>query len=65
MNSEYLPNEVMTFTEVMVMLDICRATLNRLRRKGEIPAYRFGKRVYFKRSEILAAMEANRITIKA
>lgn len=61
MNSEYLPNEVMTFAEVMAMLDICRATLNRLRRNGEIPSYRFGRKVYFRRSEIISAMEANRV----
>lgn len=52
-----IPNEIMTMDEVLSMLSISRATLNRRRKNGEIPFYTFGKRVYFKRSEIMAALE--------
>ena len=62
MNLNNLP-EVMTTTAVMELLDVCRATLSRMQKRGDFPYYKFGKRVYYKRSEILAAMTNNRVDI--
>jgi hypothetical protein len=55
--------EVMTPVSVMAMLDICRATLTRMQNRGEFPYYKFGKRVYYRRSEILASLTANRVEV--
>ena len=56
--------EIMTPAAVMELLDVCRTTLNRMQMRGDFPYYKFGKRVYFKRSEIIAAMTANRVEVR-
>jgi predicted DNA-binding transcriptional regulator AlpA len=61
-NSSTLP-EIMTPEAVMSMLDVCRTTLSRMQRRGDFPYYKFGKRVYFRRSEILASLTAKRVEI--
>lgn len=60
--SDDLP-EVMTPACVMELLDVCRATLSRMQKRGEFPYYKFGKKVYYRRSEILAAMISNRVEV--
>jgi DNA-binding transcriptional regulator PaaX len=55
--------EIMTPATVMELLDVCRTTLNRMQKRGDFPYYKFGKRVYYRRSEIIQAMTANRVEI--
>lgn len=56
-------HEIMTPAAVMELLDVCRTTLNRMQQRGDFPYYKFGKRVYFRRSEILASLTAKRVQI--
>ncbi|MEM9529244.1 MAG: helix-turn-helix domain-containing protein [Bacteroidota bacterium] len=56
--------EIMTPVAVMELLDVCRTTLSRMQTRGDFPYYKFGKRVYFRRSEIIEAMIANRVEVK-
>lgn len=55
--------EIMTPAAVMAMLDVCRTTLTRMQNRGDFPYYKFGKRVYYRRSEILASLTAKRVQI--
>jgi DNA-binding transcriptional regulator PaaX len=55
--------EIMTPSAVMSMLDVCRATLTRMQSRGDFPYYKFGKRVYYRRSEILTSLTAKRVQI--
>lgn len=57
-----LKSEILTTSDVMEMLDVCRTTLTRMQNRGVFPIYRIGRRVYFKKSEIIAAIEAGRDT---
>jgi excisionase family DNA binding protein len=59
-----LHKEILTPKEVMELLDISRSTLQRLKKKGELLSYKFSGKIYFKRSEILAAVEAGKETIE-
>ncbi len=43
---------MMTVQEVMDFLKISRSTLDRLRKRGEITAHKFGKAVRFDQQEI-------------
>ncbi|MEL7249903.1 MAG: helix-turn-helix domain-containing protein [Bacteroidota bacterium] len=52
--------EVLTPKDVMNLLGISRSTLQRLKKKGTLIGYKFSNKVYFKRSEILAAIEAGK-----
>lgn len=61
-SSSPLP-EILTAAGVMDLLGVCRSTLSRMQDRGDFPYYKFGKRVYFRRSEILAAMTANRVDV--
>lgn len=51
--------EILPFESAMRMLNCSRATLDRLRLDGIITAYRLKGKLYFKYSEIKAAIEAN------
>jgi DNA-binding transcriptional regulator PaaX len=63
-NSTTLLPEIMTPASVMALLDICRSTLTRMQRRGDIVAYKFGRRTYYRRSEILEKMTANRVQVE-
>jgi excisionase family DNA binding protein len=56
-------SEIMTTSEVSDFLSVHRSTVHKMRERGDIVAYKFGKRVYFKRSEIMATITANRVEI--
>ena len=53
----------MTTQEVADLLQVHRCTIHVMRNRGEIIAYKFGKRVYFKRSEIMATITASRVEV--
>lgn len=53
--------EYLTRKEVCEMLKIDKSTLWRWTKEGLIAAYGAGNRVYYKRSEIEAALEQNKI----
>jgi excisionase family DNA binding protein len=64
MNSKsdvYTPKEILTAKDVMEWLEISRPTLYRLTKKGIITAYKLTGKLFFKRSEIMAVIEAGRI----
>lgn len=63
MNSATNLPEIMTPAAVMAMLDVCRTTLTRMQTRGDFPYYKFGKRVYYRRSEIIASLTAKRVQI--
>ncbi len=49
--------ELLTAEEVMAFLSISRNTFSRMVREGLLQAYRFNRRIYCKRSEIIQALE--------
>ena len=64
MNASPLP-EIMTMADVAQLLDVHPSTIHRMRERGEIIGYKFGKRVYFRRSEIMASITANPIEVQS
>ncbi len=54
------PNPFLDSAQVMKFLRISRMTLNRLKGKGELQAYKLGGKLFFKRDEILARIEAGK-----
>lgn len=56
------PTEYLTRNEVCDMLQIDLSTLHRWRVNGTLVSYGLGNRVYFKRSEIEAFLENNKLT---
>jgi excisionase family DNA binding protein len=56
--------EIMTRQEVEEFLSVSYATVRRMCLRGELVAYRMGRRIYFRRSEILATMTANRVEVE-
>jgi len=56
-------NEIMTLKEVEKFLSVSYATVRRMRLRGDLKAYRFSGRLYFKRSEIVASITANPIPV--
>ena len=53
-------SEILTITDVMNLLGISRSTVHRKKKSGELVSYKLGKKIYFKHSEILAAVEAGK-----
>jgi excisionase family DNA binding protein len=48
--------KVLESSEVVRLLKISPATLENWKRQSKIPFYRIGRRVYFKESEVLTAL---------
>ena len=49
----------------MELLSVSRTTLHRYQESGKIPYYRLGRKVYYLRSEIIAAVTANRVAVES
>lgn len=54
------PKEILTTKEVLGFLGISRPSLYRLMKKNKIQGYKLGGKLYFKRSEIIAVIEAGK-----
>lgn len=52
--------EILTPKDVMALLEISRSTLQRMCNKGELISYKLSGKLYFKRSEIVSAIEAGK-----
>lgn len=52
-NQNLNDEQLLTRTEVMQLLNISHSTLYHYQRKGVVPFLKIGKRVYFKRKDIL------------
>jgi hypothetical protein len=63
MKSEFPLTEIMTGAAVQELLEISRATLFRMEKRGEIPAYKYAGKKFYRRSEIMAAITASRVEI--
>lgn len=48
--------ELLTFEETREILSLSKSGLNKWKAEGKIPFNRLGKRIYFKREEVLAAV---------
>ncbi|MEA1848994.1 helix-turn-helix domain-containing protein [Chryseobacterium sp. MHB01] len=55
------PEEYLTVKEVCSLLKVTTPTVSRWRKENKIPSYGIGDRVYFKRSEIEAVINRNKI----
>lgn len=55
---QYDPNELLTIQQVVDLLQISKVSLHSWKRDGRLPFLRMGRRVYFKRGEVMAAMES-------
>lgn len=53
--------EILSAKEVMAWLEISRPTLYRLSRDRKISAYKLAGKLFYKRSELLQAIEAGKI----
>jgi len=56
------PTEYLTRSEVCKLLKIDMSTLHRWRKDNTIPSYSMGNRVYFKRSEVDAIINQNKLS---
>ena len=56
------PTEYLTRSEVCKLLKIDLSTLHRWRKDNTIPSYSMGNRVYFKRSEVDAIINQNKLS---
>lgn len=56
------PTEYLTRNEVCKLLKIDLSTLHRWRKDELLPSYGFGNRVYFKRSDIDAIINQNKLS---
>ena len=56
------PTEYLTRSEVCKLLKIDLSTLHRWRKDNTIPSYSMGNRVYFKRSEVNAIINQNKLS---
>jgi len=53
------PEKLLTRDEVMKLLACNSTTIWRYTRSGKLPFYRAGRKMFFKRSEILMAIKVN------
>jgi len=49
--------EILTIDETSTFLNLAKATIYALTSKGKIPHFKTGKKLYFKRSELIAWIE--------
>jgi len=56
--SDHDPEELLTIEQVVKMLHISKPTLHAWKKQGVLPFQRMGRRVYFKRGEVMAAMKS-------
>ncbi|RYU81805.1 DNA-binding protein [Hymenobacter persicinus] len=57
---------LLQMAQVCQLLSITRPTCNKWMAEGRLPSYRQGRRVYFKRAEVLASLERpKRVAAKA
>lgn len=54
------PNPFLDTAQVMQFLRISRVTLSRLKEKGILNGYKLGGKLFYKRAEILKAIEAGK-----
>jgi excisionase family DNA binding protein len=60
-NDSVKEKEILSAKEVMSWLEISRPTLYRLTRAGKVAAYKLAGKLFYKRSELIRAIEAGRI----
>jgi len=53
---EEKPEEILTREQTCALLDITKSTLWKRTRAGKIKSYGQGRRIYFKKSEVLASL---------
>lgn len=51
------PEPLIQIDEVCQIFNISKPTVHEWKRSGKIPFYRVGRRIYFKRSEIMYALQ--------
>lgn len=51
------PDDLLTVEETMAFLDVARVTLNDWEKKGILSPVRLGRRVYYRRGDIYAALQ--------
>jgi len=56
--SDHDPEELLTIEQVVKMLHISKPTLHAWKKQGILPFERMGRRVYFKRGAVMAAMKS-------
>lgn len=56
--------EIMTGAAVQELLEISRTTLHRMEKRGEIVAYKYAGKKFYKRSAIMAGITANPIQVE-
>lgn len=53
-----IQKEILSMDELMKWLNISRATVHRWRKDSILNAYFLGKKIFFKRSEVLKSLES-------
>ena len=57
--------DLLTVQEAAEMLDVCPQTVHEWKRRGLLTYHKMGRRTYLKRAEVLAALTAEKRTVKA
>ncbi len=55
-------DDYITIAEVCRILRVSKPTIHKMKREKRLPFYRIGRKVYFKRSEVMALPVAAKIT---
>jgi excisionase family DNA binding protein len=50
------PDELMSIEEVQTFLHVSKVTIHKWKKRGRIKSYRIGRKIYFKKNEILNSM---------
>lgn len=53
-------DELLSIEEVANLLGVSKVTIHHRKRMGKIPFYRSGRRIYFKKSEVLASLQSSK-----
>ncbi len=52
--------EILTTEDIQKMFKVSKVTIHKWKKKGILPYYKMGRRVYFKKSEIFGLLEVKR-----
>lgn len=52
------PDVLMSIEEVQAYLHVSKVTIHKWKKKGRIKSYRIGRKIYFKKNELLNSMQS-------
>jgi hypothetical protein len=55
--SEPAPEDLITICDIQKIFKVSNVTVHKWKKKGLLPFYKMNRKVYFKKSEVIAAMQ--------